>query len=86
MKFIEQSEIANAIAKSELIITDFSSLMFDFIYKRKPYIFYIPDIDDRDLDEIYKPEYYQFYEKLKDEKMLDIMKKNEQLAEIKKKN
>ena len=69
MKFIEQSEIANAIAKSELIITDFSSLMFDFIYKRKPYIFYIPDIDDRDLDEIYKPEYYQFYEKLKDGKI-----------------
>ena len=61
IKFIEQNEIANSIAKSSLIITDFSSLAFDFVYMRRPYVLYIPDIDDPNITMIYKPEYYQFY-------------------------
>ena len=32
--------------KSNLLITDFSSVTFDFIYQRKPIIIYIPDSED----------------------------------------
>ena len=64
-RFIEQSGITDSIAKSELIITDFSTLMFDFIYMRKPYIFYIPDINDPDIENLYKIEYFHYFEKLK---------------------
>ena len=66
IKFIEQNEIANTIAKSSLIITDYSSLAFDYVYMRRPYVLYIPDIDDPNITAIYKPEYYDFYEKVKE--------------------
>ena len=65
IKFIEQYNIAYYIAKSELIITDFSSLMFDFVYMRRPYIFYIPDLDDPEIEVIYKNEYFEFYNNVK---------------------
>ena len=68
-RFIEQNAIAYSIAKSELIITDFSSLMFDFVYRRKPYIFYIPDIDDPELENLYKIEYVEYFKKLKNGKI-----------------
>ena len=66
MRFIDQDEIAKMIAKSELIITDYSSLMFDFVYMRRPYILYIPDLNDPDVEEIYKPEYSEFYRKIRE--------------------
>ena len=69
IEFIEQQEIIDVIAKSELIITDFSSLMFDYVYMQKPYIFYIPDLDDPEIEDIYKPEYYEYYEKIKSGKI-----------------
>ena len=63
--WIEPQDIADCIAKSELIITDFSTLIFDFVYMRKPYILYIPDIDDPEVTELYKPEYFEFYKNIK---------------------
>ena len=69
IKFVEQNEIGNIIAKSELIISDFSSLMFDFVYMRKPYICYVPDISEPQIEVRYKREYYEFYEKIKNGKI-----------------
>ena len=66
IRFIEQNEIANCIAKSSLIITDYSSLAFDFVYMRRPYVLYIPDIDEPNITNLYKPEYFDFYEKVKE--------------------
>ena len=66
IRFIEQHDIAYCIAKSSLIITDFSSLSFDFVYMRRPYILYIPDIDEPNITNIYKPEFFDFYEKVKE--------------------
>ena len=36
--YIEENEIAECISKTNLIVTDFSSIIFDIIYRRKPYI------------------------------------------------
>ena len=68
INWIEPKELSKCIAKSEIIITDFSSLMFDFVYMRKPYICYIPDFDDPKVREIYTPEYFEFYENIKNGK------------------
>jgi CDP-glycerol glycerophosphotransferase (TagB/SpsB family) len=39
--------------------------MFDFVYMRRPYIFYIPDLDDPEIEVIYKNEYFEFYNNIK---------------------
>ena len=33
---------------------------------RRPYILYIPDIDEPNITNIYKPEFFDFYEKVKE--------------------
>ena len=46
IQYIEVNNIADYIEKSNLFITDFSSIIFDFIYRKKPFIVYIPDYND----------------------------------------
>ena len=46
IKVIKNEMISNALMKSSLIVTDFSSVIFDFIYQKKPAIIYIPDYND----------------------------------------
>ena len=46
IELIEQNNIIDYIKISNLFITDFSSIIFDFIYRRKPFIVYIPDYND----------------------------------------
>ena len=46
IKFIEINKIVDYIKISSLFITDFSSIIFDFIYRRKPFIIFIPDNND----------------------------------------
>ena len=45
-KYITLEKISDTLMKSNLLITDFSSVTFDFIYQRKPIIIYIPDSED----------------------------------------
>ena len=49
IKFIKQNEISNCLKKVDLIITDFSSIIFDIIYRKKPFIIYIPDANDTEI-------------------------------------
>ena len=58
IKYINQNQIIECLMKSDLIITDFSSVLFDFIFRKKPYIIYIPDSNDLDLKKIYSESYY----------------------------
>ena len=46
LNYITNNQISETLMKSSLLITDFSSVIFDFIYKRKPIIIYIPDSED----------------------------------------
>ena len=61
MKFIELNNIVDYIEKSDLFITDFSSIIFDFIYRRKPFIIYIPDYNDILTHEILINDNYKKY-------------------------
>ena len=62
---IEQSQIFECISKSSLFISDFSSVIFDFIYQKKPFILYVPDSDDPNIKDIYIEQYYDIIKGLK---------------------
>ena len=46
VKYIEENKIAECLSKTQLVVTDYSSIIFDMIYRRKPYIIFIPDLKD----------------------------------------
>ena len=43
--------------KCDLVISDFSSIIFDFMYRQKPFIIFIPDSNDTNLYKIYDNDY-----------------------------
>ena len=63
--FVNVKNIADYIEKSNLFITDFSSIIFDFIYQRKPAIIYIPDYNDTLIHINYKKTYYELIQLMK---------------------
>lgn len=65
IRFILQNEISTLLMNSSLIITDFSSILFDAIVQKKPLILYIPDGLDINLKDIYSYQYYETITKLK---------------------
>ena len=58
ISYISQEKITECLLKSNLIITDFSSIIFDCMVKYKPYIIYIPDANDPDINNKYDENYY----------------------------
>ena len=64
-KFIQQNEISDILAHTDLVISDFSSVIFDIMYRRKPFIIYIPDANDEHLEDIYAKEYVDLINKMK---------------------
>jgi CDP-glycerol glycerophosphotransferase (TagB/SpsB family) len=57
ISYINQDKILECLIKTNLIITDFSSIIFDIIVRKKPYIIFIPDSDDPNLHNIYIDHY-----------------------------
>ena len=64
IKFIKQNEISECLTKTNLVVTDFSSIVFDIMYRRKPFIIYVPDSNDPKIKEIYTKDYYELIESL----------------------
>ena len=50
---IEQYQIFECISKSSLFISDFSSVVFDFLYQKKPFILFLPNPEDPNIKDIY---------------------------------
>ena len=69
MKYIQQNTIFQCLKKTDLVVSDFSSIIFDLIYRRKPYIIYIPDANDKKIKEKYKKDYVQLIESMKSGKI-----------------
>ena len=65
IRAIEQNEISTLLKNSSLIITDFSSIIFDAIVQRKPLILFIPDALDPNIEDIYSKEYRETINKIK---------------------
>ena len=66
IEFIKQNEILKCISQSNLLITDFSSIIFEFIYLNKPFIMFIPDSEDPNINKYYSKEYFNLIKNLKD--------------------
>ena len=58
LKYINNKEISDILMISSLLVTDFSSVIFDFIYQRKPFIIYISDSEDPNNKENYVDDYF----------------------------
>ena len=65
IKIIKQKQISDVLAQTQLVLTDFSSIIFDLMYRRKPYIIYIPDVYEPNLEKIYKKDYYKLINSMK---------------------
>ena len=72
--FIKEYMISDCLSKINLLITDFSSIIFDVIYRRKPYIIYIPDAYDKEIENIYERIYYELIQSLKNNTISHIVK------------
>ena len=65
IELINQNEISECLKKTSLVVTDFSSIIFDLMYRRKPYVIYIPDANDPEIINIYKSDYYELIKSMK---------------------
>lgn len=66
IKLIEENQISDILSKTDLIVTDFSSIIFDIIYRKKPFIIYIPDTNYTDIINNYKKIYYTIIKDIKE--------------------
>ena len=66
LKYIDENNIAECLSKTQLVITDFSSIIFDMIYRRKPYIIFIPDANDTMIKINYETRCYDVIKKFQD--------------------
>ena len=64
IKIIEQNDLAECLSKSNLVISDFSSVIFDLMYREKPFIIYIPDSGDPELVNLYSDDYIQLIDRM----------------------
>ena len=64
INYIKHEEISDCLMKSNLLISDFSSVIFDMIYQEKPYIMFIPDAYDQNIKNIYDKGYYEIISRL----------------------
>ena len=65
VQFIEENDVFECLSKTNLVISDFSSIIFDIMYRRKPYIIFIPDLYDPEIKLLYDNNYYELIESLK---------------------
>ena len=68
IKYIEEKDISNVLSKTNLIVSDFSSIIFDLIYRRRPFIIFIPDSNDSKIENKYEKNYFKLIEDMKNNK------------------
>ena len=65
IEFIGQQEISECLGRASLVVTDFSSIIFDLMFRKKPFIIFIPDGHDSNIKRLYKPDYYGLIEAMR---------------------
>ena len=67
LKYINQEGILECLSKTNLIVTDFSSIIFDILIRYKPFIIYVPDSEDNNLEILYNQTYFDIINGLKND-------------------
>lgn len=63
--YIKENDISKCLSTTSLIVSDFSSIIFDQIYRRKPFVIYVPDANDPEIKNIYTTNYYELINSMK---------------------
>ena len=61
INFIDQEKISECLMKTNLAVSDFSSIVFDLMYRKKPIIIYIPDANDPNIKKIIKQNIFYIF-------------------------
>ena len=69
IRFIRQEQISECLMKTNLAVSDFSSIVFDLMYRKKPIIIYIPDANDPNIKKYYQKTYVEYIKSLKNGEM-----------------
>ena len=64
-KYVKHRDVSKCLMETNLLVSDFSSIIFDMIYQSKPYIMFIPDAQDPNIKYVYDTGYYEIIESLK---------------------
>ena len=67
INFIDENNISECLSRISLVISDFSSIIFDLIYRKKPFIIFIPDANDPQIENAYTKNYYELIQSLKND-------------------
>lgn len=67
VKYINQENIITCLMKCDLVISDFSSIIFDLMYRNRPFILFIPDSDDQKINELYDDDYFNIINEIKND-------------------
>lgn len=67
VKYINQEDIITCLMKCDLVISDFSSIIFDLMYRNRPFILFIPDSDDQNINELYDDDYFNIINAIKND-------------------
>ena len=70
IKYIKPIDIINCLKKTSLVVSDFSSIIFDSIVRKKPYIIFIPDAEDSKIRQIYHKYYFHVINDMKNGKII----------------
>ena len=66
IKLISEYQISDLLSKTNLLVSDFSSIIFDIIYRNKPFIIFIPDSNYSDIKDKYSYNYYKLIKDIKE--------------------
>ena len=66
-KYVNQEDILTCLMKCNLIVSDFSSVIFDLMYRNKPFIIFIPDSEDENITQLYDDDYINIINSLKND-------------------
>lgn len=69
VKYVYIEDISDSLMKTNLLVSDFSSIIFDMIYQRKPYIIFIPDAFDSEIRYTYEKGYYDIINSFKNKEI-----------------
>jgi CDP-glycerol glycerophosphotransferase (TagB/SpsB family) len=65
LRYVRPDNISEVLSKTYLIVSDFSSVIFEIIYRKKPFIIYVPDAKDPNIINLYNQGYYDIINGLK---------------------
>ena len=65
IQYIIDDDISKCLSTTSLIVSDFSSIIFDQMYRRKPFVIYVPDANDPEIQNIYTKNYFELIQSMK---------------------